>query len=220
MLDLFDDSPSNTIEATVSQQQSSYQKPTYNNSGGQQWQRKPDVVSPPYLPIAIYIDKDFPQEVKDKLYGVASKLISKGYTIRYNADDRELHPKLQDLSSKNTEAYVPFKGFNEVDTRHYFNTLTSKHMAQENFPAYEKVPGVVQSLLARNIRMLFGDKNNSCAMEVITWSPDGVIKSHLVTKETGRASFIIQVASKYGFGIVNINNKESVQRFVDATGIN
>lgn len=178
------------------------------NRGGQGFQRKEEVLEDPYIPVTIFVDRDFPAEVKTNLYNLASKLINKGITVRYNADDKDFHEKISSLSDKRTEAYVPWRGFNGIEsTKHYWNTITSKHLAQLHFPAWDKIPDSVKAMFARNVRMVFGDKNNSIAMCVVTWSPDGASRVPEVTKDTGRSSFIIKMAASYGFPVINIGKQ-------------
>lgn len=160
--------------------------------------------APPYIPVSVFFDKDFPHEVKNKLKAIASRLVNKGYTVRYSADEKPLHDELQAISSKFMEAFAPWKGFSEIDTKHGWNTEFSKHLASQNFPGWERVPDVVKALMARNVRMLFGDKNNSISLMLITWSPDGASRPNEVTKDTGRAGFIIKLAGKYGFPVLNL----------------
>lgn len=56
-----------------------YQQRQGGNSGGYQqrqgggFQRKPDEVSPPYLPVVMFVEKDMPSDVKQKFYQLASK---------------------------------------------------------------------------------------------------------------------------------------------------
>lgn len=203
----------------------SFQKKPYNGGGGNQgnynnnqdgfkggFQRKEEVIEDPYLPVSIYIDRDFPQEIKQRLFAIASKLISKGITVRYNADDMDVHKSISELSTKFTEAYTPWKNFNEIDSKNYWNTKTSNHIAEANFQAWDKIPDVVKAMMSRNVRLLFGNKNNSITMCLITWSPDGASKAAEVTKETGRSSFIIKLGATYHFPVVNIakDNAESI----------
>jgi len=191
----------------------SYSKNDYsknNNSGGRpQFKRKEEVLEEPYIPVTMYVDSTFPQEVKEKLYNIASRLINKKVTVRINGDDKEFIERLSKLSDSNVEIYIPWKGFNDLDTKHSWNTITSKHIAQTNFQAWDKIPDSVKSLMARNVRMVFGDKNNSITLCVITWSPDGASRGPEVTKDTGRSSFIIKMASRYSFPVVNTQKQNA-----------
>jgi len=171
-------------------------------------------IEDPYIPIAVFVDRDFPEEVKDKLFTIIDKLLSNKFTIRINADDIDFYNRIKDLSSKHIEAYVPWKGFHEIETKYYFNSETSKHIAMNNFPGWEKITDPVRAFLARNVRMLFGNRNNSIALCLITWSPDGAIKLHEITPKTGKASFIIKVAAKYGFPVINIQ-RNGMSEFIE-----
>ena len=179
------------------------------NGGGNFFKHKEDVLEEPYIPITIYVDRDFPPEIKTALYNIASKLINKNITVRYNGDDIEFHERIAGLSSKYTEVFIPWRNFNSIDSKHYFNGLTCNHLAQKNFSGWDKIPDSVKAMLARNVRMVFGDKNNSITLCVITWSKDGASKVVEVNKDTGRAAFIIKTASSYGFPVINIGKPNS-----------
>lgn len=181
----------------------------YGGGGGGGFKRKEEVIEDPYVPVSVYIDRDFPPEIKQRLVAIASKLIAKGITVRYNGDDKDAHEALSNMSKKLVEVYVPWRNFNEVDTKHYWNTKTSMHLAQTNFFAWDKIPDAVKSMLARNVRMIFGDKNNSICSALITWSPDGATKAPEVTKDTGRSSFIIKLAATYHFPVINLGKEGS-----------
>lgn len=187
----------------------------YNGGGGSGkpfFKKKEEVLEDPYVPVSIYVDREFSPEAKTSLYNIASKLIAKGITVRVNGDDKPFVDKLASLSDKHIEIYLPWKNFNEIQSKFYYNTLTSKHLAQKHFQGWEKIPDPVKSILARNIRMIFGDKNNSITLCLITWSKDGASRVSEVTKDTGKSSFIIKVASTYGFPVVNISkpNAETI----------
>lgn len=188
------------------------------NKGGWNNNRK-DEVQDPYRPVCIYVDKDFPQEVKDKLFDITSKLVNNKITVRYNGDCTDFHNRANSLDRSKLEVYTPFKGFNDIDTKFYFNSATSKHLAQQHFKAYDKIPNVVQSMLARNIRMIFGNKNDSPSMCVLTWSPDGATKLSEVTRDTGRGSFFIEVASIYGFSMLNTQDPSTELRLYKGLNI-
>lgn len=174
--------------------------------GGGGFKRKEEVLEDAYIPVSIFVDRDFPPEAKTSLYNIASKLINKKITVRVNGDDVDFCGKLAALSSQFVEVYIPWKGFNNnTESKHYWNTITAKHIAQQNFgAAWEKIPDSVKALMARNVRMIFGDKNNSIMLCLITWSKDGASKATEVTKDTGRSAFIIKTASSHSFPVVNI----------------
>lgn len=191
--------------------QGGYQKRQggYNGGSGGGFQRKPDEVTPPYLPVVFFLEANLPEEVRNKFKTLASKLIAKGYTIRINADDPAFVKQLQSLSHKNVELYLPWRNFNELESKHTYNTLTAKDIAQKNFGGWDKVPDSVKAILAAQVRMLFGDRNNSITLMVVTYSADGASRIAELTKDTGRTAFIIKTACTYGFSVVNLGKPSS-----------
>lgn len=174
--------------------------------GFNKFPKKEDVAEEPYRPVVIYIDRKFPEEILTKLQNVASTLLAKNMTVRYNGDHPPFHQALSTMDNKYTEVYIPWKGFNDIESKHYFNGETSKYVAGLNNSNISSLPSVIQSMLARNVRMLFGDKNNSPCMCLITWSQDAANTFIKVNKETGPAGSIIKMASNYGFPVINIAN--------------
>lgn len=187
-----------------------------NGQTGGKWPRKEETVEKPYVPVTIYVDREFPPEVKTSLYNISSKLIAKGITVRVNGDDKDFLSKLQSLTDTHLEIYIPWKNFNEIDSKYYFNTLTSKDIANKHFQAWDRIPDAVKAMLSRNVRMIFGDKNNSITLCLITWSQDGASRVAEITKDTGKSSFIIKVASSYGFPVVNIS-KQTAENILEKT---
>lgn len=188
-------------------------------NNGQKFQRKEEVLEDPYIPVAIFVDKDFPQEVKDDLYALASKLISKKITVRIAAGDKPFVERVMALSSKFVELYLPWKNFDELNSRHTWNTITSKDIAQKNFLGWDKIPDGVKAILASNVRLLFGDKNNSVCLCLLTWSKDAATRPAEVTKDTGRSGFIIKMAASYGFPVLNVAKGNAQAMLEKAYGI-
>jgi hypothetical protein len=189
-------------------QQNEYQQ-SKQSGGYNNWKKKEEEIREPYVPISVFIDREFPQEVKDQIYRICSKLISKKYTVRINGDDKPLVDRIKELSSKHLEIYTPWKNFNEYETKSYYNNESSKNIAKESFLGWEKVPDAVKAFLARNVRMIFGDKITSPCLCLVTWSPDSAHLVSEVSQKTGKASFIIKLAATYGFPVINLARKEA-----------
>lgn len=185
----------------------------WNKGGNNDWRKKQDEIKPPYLPIAIFIANDFPEEVKQSLIKVADKLISLGYTVRFNADELPIYQQITGFSRAFTEGYVPFKGFNDIESNFCWKTKTSEDIAMKSSPVYDRLPKLVKLLIERNVRLLFGSRNNSPAKCVVTWSPDGAVRGFEVSYATGYARGIIELAYKYKYPIYNLNNEDSRKDF-------
>jgi hypothetical protein len=204
------------------QPSSGYQpRPNYQQNGGQgggggggyqgnnNFKRKEDVVQDAYLPIGIFVDAEFTEEARTSLYNIASKLIAKKYTVRVFGGDKAFCERVKALSSQFVEVYVPWKMFNEIDSKFYFNSLTAKELGRQHFTGWDKIPDSVKAILCAQVRLLFGEKNNSIVMCLITWTKDQASRGGEVTKDTGRAGFIIKMASSYGFPVLNIAKQSS-----------
>lgn len=175
------------------------------NDGGFRRQPPKEVVTDQaYAPIGVFVDRAFPQEVKDRLRGVIIKLVSKQFTVRVNGDDKDFIASLKDISETNLEIYIPWKPFNDIETKHYFNTESSKLIAAKFFPAWDKIPDSAKAFLARNMRLLFGDKNNSCVKALVTWSEDGASRTSEISQSTGKSSQIIRAATYYSTPVFNV----------------
>lgn len=172
--------------------------------------KKEEVIKEPYIPVAFFIDREFPQEVKDKFYKLISQFINKKYMVRVNGDDKEFNDRIKTLSDKYIEFHLPWKLFNDIDSKHYFSTLSSQEIAKKHFSGWDKIPNSVRAFLSRNVRLLMGTKLNSPSLCLITWSEDGAHTKAEVTQKTGKASFIIKVASYYGFPVINLARKEAI----------
>lgn len=207
----------------------SYNRPSNSNnsSGYRKFEKAKEVVTEnAYVPIAFYLEADFPPNIKAKIKELINNLLSKQYTVRINAGDSDFINSIKDLSDNNLEIYIPWGKLNETDhkryfgelaSKHYFNTETSKIIAQKFFQqGWDKVPDSVKAFLARNVRLLFGDKNNSCALALITWSEDGAIKTTDVGRSTGKSSHVIKMAAYYSIPVYNIQNQQSQEALLQA----
>lgn len=190
------------------QQRSGYSGGGGGNGGGG-FGRKEEVLQDPYMPVAIYLEKDFPEEVKSQLFDIASKMIAKKMTVRINGDDKTFIDRLRSLSEDKVEVYLPWRGFNQIESKKTFNTITSKDIASKHFLGWDKIPDSVKAIIASQVRLMFGDRNNSIALCLITWSKDGASKTSEVTKDTGRASFVIKMSSSFGFPVLNMQRPQA-----------
>lgn len=191
-----------------------------NGGGFRKGPAKEVVTDQAYSPISFYVDRSFSQQTKDKLRELIMKCASKQCMVRVSGDDKEFIESLRDVSPANLEVYLAWRNFNEIDSKHYYNTETSALIAARFFSGWEKVSDQVRAFLQRNIRMLFGDKNNSCTKVLVTWSEDGASKTLEVTNMTGKASMIIRAAAFYSVPIFNIGKPDAEDAFIKLFNLN
>lgn len=194
-----------------------------NWKGGGKGGRRQDELKPPYMPVTIFIPGDYPnndmtlkQNVVESLINLAKSLIEKGFTVRFNAEDKQLFLTMQGLSRTFTEGYTPFKDFNEIESGFCWKNISTEAIAKGMFGESWKSDGfsMPQTMAERNARLLFGSRNNSSSRMLITWTPDGAVKAAQCSRDTGFTRSIIEIADKYMFPIYNMNNEESRKAFV------
>lgn len=185
------------------------EKSSYNTTQKKFFPKKEERLEP-YIPIAVFVDRDYPQEVKEKIYHLIDRFLAKGYVIRINGLDKDFVERVLALSHKNVEVYLPWKGFNNIDSKFTYNSKAIQHITATHFPGWEKIANSVKAILMSQVRMLFGEKNNSVAVCIILYTQDGANKLSEITKETGKLSFIIKLASSFGFSVINIAKDNSI----------
>lgn len=187
--------------------------------GGGKFKRKEKVITDPeavmgYVPLAFFVDREFSNEIKSRMIRLIERVVvSKKYIVRINGDDKDFVNTLtSNFPSDQIEIYVPWRNFNEFETKHYYNDEEHKILAKRHFPVWETVSDVVKAFLCRNVRMVHGDKNNSCLRGLITWSPDGASILGEITRETGKASHILKVATTANVPCFNLQAPTSMKQ--------
>lgn len=180
---------------------------------------KKELKKEPYLPISVFVERELPIEVKNQMYYIIDKLLNLQYTVRLNGDDVEFYDRIKSLSKEHLEVYIPWKKFNNIETKFYYNHDALKHIAQARFAGWDKIPDSVKSIVTRNFRMILGDKNDSCTNCVLLWTKDGATRPAEINKDTGRLSYIITFAHKHGIPVINLKKEQLLQAFLAAYGI-
>ncbi len=186
-------------------------KPSY--SGGDNFVKKPkqpEILMDPFIPIGLFLDDSAPDAILPLLLEIQALINARKLGVRLCLNN-ELEKSFKAGCDK-IELYAAWKGFNEIDTKFYFNTESSKMLANKFFPAHDKVPDVVKSILARNARMVFGDKLTSPILALITWTQDGAERSIETGRNTGRPAHLIKMADYLKIPVFNLLNEESVAR--------
>lgn len=169
----------------------------------------------PYLPVCLYIDKASSESSKEAAVKLAEKILAKGMVIRVSGEDQELTSRFTSLSlPENVEVYIPWRGFENIESKFYWNPEELKLVAKSLFAAWDKVPDAIKAFLTRNVRMVLGDKNNSPVREIIVFSEDGAESLGETSRETGRPEFFIRMGSRFGIPVTNLRNTASVEKLL------
>lgn len=163
-----------------------------------------------YRPYVITGNKDAPVSVIEAMKRIVKDLEALGYTTRtggLEGPDQAVEP-----ISTRLELYLPWQGFNNKESKFYFNTATALVAAGKFHPTFESLSGPVKAFLSKNARMVLGEKLNSSAHLLICWSEDGVETAKEKTVRTGNIGHVIAIANTMRIPIFNLGKADAEQR--------
>ena len=197
-------------------------KKDWGNKGGQSGGRfpikpKPEEIDPTlYLSAAITGNKEAPPEILDRIAQLAQYLESRGFTIRVGGDGPVEDAAEQATQKK--EVLLPWRGFNDKESATTFPIERAFHIAKMFHPTWEHMKKGVQAILAKNARLVMGNKMMSPATLLLCWTEDGAEDRREVTMKTGLSAHPIRIASGSGVRIFNLGRPDAESRlrhFVD-----
>jgi len=110
----------------------------------------------------------------------------------------------------NKVIYLPWKSFNDNDSK--YNTVgpMAFDIAKQFHPAWERLSQGGQKLMARNVYQVLGHKLDSPSSFVICWTPNGELK--------GGTALAIKLAMHYKIPVFNLANKDARDRLTKFIG--
>lgn len=179
--------------------------------GGFPRKPKPEETDPTlYMPYAVAGNKEAPLEILEKFKNIIRQLEAKGYTVRTGCDGPI--EEIADQIASKKELLLPWNTFNNKESKTSWTIERAMHIAKAHHPTFDSVPKGVQKILAKNARLIMGDKMMSRAMFLVCWSEDGVEDKKLKTGKTGFVGHTISIANAAGVPIFNLGNPEAEQR--------
>lgn len=189
------------------------------NQGGSKFPRKerPEDIDPElYLSVAFMGDKNTPEIILSLIPSLVRDFEQLKFKVRGGADGPVELAATEAARKDTLECIMAWKSFNEsLGTQPYaktWNTEAAKHVAKKFHKAYDMLPDGTKSILAKNARMVMGDKMRSPATALIIWTPDGVESGLQVTRESGYAAHAISIASAARVPVFNLKNNDAEQR--------
>lgn len=187
------------------------------NSGGgwkggdRKFQPKPEEIDPTlYLSAAFTGDKDTPPEILAKVKEIAQFLESKGYTIRVGGDGP--FEEAAEMAVNKKELLLPWKDFNNKTSTTTYSIERASHIAKMFHPAYENMKKGVQGILAKNARLIMGNKMMSPSTLLVTWTPDGVEDIRSVNVGSGFSGHAVKIASAARVPVFNLAKPDAETR--------
>lgn len=163
-----------------------------------------------YKPYVVTGNKDTPPSVLEDIRQLVKRLDGLGFIARTDGmDGVDIEVE---KTTKNIELYLPWKGFNNKDSKLYYNDTTTMQAAKAYHPTFDNLKPVVQAILGKNARMVLGNKLNSNALFLLCWSEDGAELKKDVVARTGNVGHIILIANSIGIPVFNLGKEGSKEK--------
>lgn len=163
-----------------------------------------------YKPFALAFNQDIPESILPMLEALTTKLNELGYTVRIGGN-KGIEEFIEDKMQRK-EVHLPWRNFNEKESKLTFNTKQAFILAKQFSPVYDRLPDSVKAFLARNVRLILGNNLKSPLLFLITWSKDGVESAKHRTAQTGNVGHVIAMADMLRVPIFNLSKSSSVDR--------
>jgi hypothetical protein len=187
-----------------------YNKSNYGNNNGK-FQRKVDT-SPGklYKPFVATGNRDTPRDIIDKMRSISAELEQYSFTLRVGGLDGP--DEALETAVKNPELYLPFKGFNNKESKNTFNTTQNMDVAKIFQPGFDSLKPGIQAFLGKNVRMTLGKNMDSPAMFILCWTEDGAERASECSVKTGNMRHIIAIASAMKIPVFNLGKNDAEMR--------
>jgi hypothetical protein len=181
-----------------------------NNNSNWKSNKKPIEEGKLYKPYVGTGNKETPDDVLKRMSVIAKTLEQFDFVLRTGG--LEGPDAVFEDSVKNLELYIPWKGFNNKESKNYFNTTQSLDVAKMFHFGFDKLKPAIQAFLAKNVRMVLGKDLKSPAMFIVCWSEDGVEHVKDRTSSTGNIGHIIAIASSMKIPVFNLGKPDAEKR--------
>jgi hypothetical protein len=208
--------------------QGGYQKKPYTPGGGYQKQggyqggqgggfknRPPAEQEDPYLylPYAATGNKDMPESFKPMIQRIGRNLQEAGLILRTGGMEG-----LEDVIEKSAtklEVHLPFKDFDGKQSKFTYTSDFVKGIAKMFHTSFDTLKPVVQTFLAKNVRLVLGKDGKSPALFLLVWTEDGAETTAEKTFKTGNSGNAIEIANAIKIPVFNLARPDAEQRIYE-----
>jgi len=163
-----------------------------------------------YKPYVGSGNRDAPSDVSETIQRLAKFLEEFGFICRTGGMEGP-EQNFED-AAKNHELHLPWKGFNNKESKSAFNTPEALAIAKMFHPTFDDLKPAIQAFLAKNARLVLGKDLRSPALFVLCWSADGAECSREKTARTGNVGHVIAIASAIKIPIFNLAKPDAEYR--------
>lgn len=183
-----------------------------NTEGGSNYSKKDEPLPEPkfYKSYVGTGNDKVPAEVAGQIKRLANELEAFGYTVRTGGGTG--CDEVFEASAKDIELHLPWKGFNNKESKLTFSSPMAKAIARMFHPAYDGLKFTVQGMLAKNSRLVLGKDLTSPAMFVLCWSEDGCESGETKTSKTGFVGHVIAIATAMKIPVFNLGKPDAEKR--------
>ena len=178
--------------------------------GGGGWQRPKETDLSFYKPVAMTGNPDAPPEIIERMIQIAKRLEAMEFTVRIGGM-QGIEDAIEKAIEKK-EVHLPFKDFDQKQSKFTYVSERATAVAKMFFPNWDAMKKGVQLFLAKNARVLMGQRVDSPALFFVCWTQDGVESFKDTTNRTGFTGHSIAIASALGIPIFNLGNPTAEQR--------
>ncbi len=183
------------------------------DAGAQERLRKRDGKTLRYAGIG---SRGTPIDVRQIMRKVARRLADMVYTLLSGGADGA--DSAFEEGSGLKEIYLPWPGFRDRQGPSCIDRPTdeARRVAAVVHPAWSRLSGSAQSLLARNSHQILGGNLRLPVDFVVCWTPDGCETESARSRSTGGTGQAIALADRWGVPVVNLaNGKAALQRLAE-----
>lgn len=218
--------PRVAAENTSAQRPAYQEKPAF--SGGSSFGQMlmdddPLYPMPPAFTVAIYLNKETPAEVIDRVKNLVSSLLKTRFSVRYKtvgeaAIDIPVFEAANaaSLSYTTIELIIPWKEFSME-----FLPM-SKHLTKVGYGAKRVTAAItegwvglkpaIKAFRGTETHLVLGKAGISPAVAIVTYSNDGAEKLESLTQETKFNKNVYRMAKMFNIPIFNLRDSDAVNR--------
>lgn len=181
----------------------------FGNQPPRDFDKDPAVFYKPYF-VASNDQPPPSQELVQRAAKIRDYLAHFGFIVR-TAMMNDLDKVFADCKSK--ELMLPFKDWNKIESKFTFVSEEAKQLAKQKAPHWDTITKpVVQTFLAKNVRLALGQNCKSQARFGLIYSVDGAQLPEETSRDTGNMKHVIEVAREVRIPIFNLQRPDTQER--------
>jgi hypothetical protein len=173
-----------------------------------------------YRPYGVYVNREVREDVINTMHQTVLRLHQDNYTARICPIGDFEKTKQVVSSDIKQELHIPFKGFNQLESKFSFTPAKAKELAKTFTPGFDSLKAGFQLMLGVIPKLVLGKDMKSRSEFIIVFSEDGVELGKEKTARTGIAGLAIAIAAAVNIPVFNYYHNDAEQRLFRFLGLN